>query len=141
MREVVLTKAVRLAAGRPMSLAGQTVSVDDATYTRLEQLGAIAPGDVVESESDDHEQETTGEDLEPEPEALAPTVEHQEPEPEVPAPAEPTVKPAPRVPLPEKTAPVAEWREYARLNGIKLTGLTKRNEIIGFVTKAAGAAN
>ncbi|WP_068802072.1 hypothetical protein [Corynebacterium phoceense] len=127
MREVVLTKSVRLAADRPIARAGQMVSVDDATYTRLEQLGAIAPGDVVEPESDDHEQETTGED--------------QELEPEVPAPAEPTVKPAPRVPLPEKTAPVAEWREYARLNGIKLTGLTKRNEIIGFVTKAAGAAS
>lgn len=118
MREVVLTKSVRLAADRPIARAGQMVSVDDATYTRLEQLGVIAPGDVVEPESDDHEQETTGED--------------QELEPEV---------PAPRVPLPEKTAPVAEWREYARLNGIKLTGLTKRNEIIGFVTKAAGAAS
>lgn len=37
--------------------------------------------------------------------------------------------------LPNKTAPVGEWKEYARQNGIKLTGLTKRNEIMGFVTK------
>ena len=37
--------------------------------------------------------------------------------------------------LPHKTAPVGEWKEYARQNGIKLAGLTKRNEIMGFVTK------
>lgn len=121
MREVVLTKSVRLAAGRPMSLAGQTVSVDDATYARLEQLGAIA--------SDAPAEEAP---------SVEPTVEDQEPE--APAPAEPTSKPTARVPLPEKTAPLAEWREYARLNGISLTGLTKKNEIIGFVTKAANAA-
>lgn len=41
------------------------------------------------------------------------------------------------MPLPKKAAPVSEWKEYARVNGIKLTGLTKRNEIIGFILKVA----
>lgn len=40
-------------------------------------------------------------------------------------------------PLPAKTAPVARWREYAKDNGIKLTGLTKRNEIMGYIIKVA----
>ncbi|QQB45293.1 hypothetical protein I6I10_07020 [Corynebacterium glucuronolyticum] len=41
-------------------------------------------------------------------------------------------------PLPDRTATVAVWKEYARANGIKLTGLSKRAEIIGFVEKVAG---
>ncbi|WP_165164915.1 hypothetical protein [Corynebacterium qintianiae] len=43
--------------------------------------------------------------------------------------------------LPKKTAPVAEWKEYARRNGIKLTGLSKRNEIMGFVTKTVNESH
>lgn len=68
------------------------------------------------------------------------------------APVEPAPEPEPAVepeapaktsggkypPLPAKTAPVARWREYAKDNNIKLTGLTKRNEIMGYVIKVAG---
>lgn len=42
-------------------------------------------------------------------------------------------------PLPKKTAPVAEWKEYARRNAISLTGVTKRNEIIGYLTKVVNS--
>ena len=42
-------------------------------------------------------------------------------------------------PLPKKTAPLSEWKDYARVNDIKLTGLTKKPEIVGFITKVVNA--
>ena len=42
-------------------------------------------------------------------------------------------------PLPKRTEPVARWKEYARTNGIKLTGLTRRNEIMGYINKVVNA--
>lgn len=38
-------------------------------------------------------------------------------------------------PLPAETEPASVWKEYARAHDISLTGLTKKPEIIGFVTK------
>lgn len=112
MQQVRLAKAIRYPLGSAVvHRSGEVIDVDDADLETLRDMGVIA------SEK-----------------PATPTVEPVK----KPAP-EPVEEPSAPVsgypPLPAKTAPVAEWKEYARRNNIKLTGLTKRNEIMGFVTK------
>ena len=112
--KVKLVKAVRLSPIRPLCLAGSVVEVDEATYGRLVELGAVE----VEAEV-----EAT-----PEPE---PVVEAAlEPEPE----QEPEVEPAPVVSRPAKSAPEDKWRAYAESLGLDVKGL-KKPEIIAAVSK------
>lgn len=64
----------------------------------------------------------------------------EEPEPEPEPVEEPETSPSGAYPpLPKRTEPVARWKEYARTNGIKLTGLTRRNEIMGYIIKVVNA--
>lgn len=41
--------------------------------------------------------------------------------------------------LPKKTAGMNVWKEYARVNGIDLRGLTEKPEIMGHVAKVVGS--
>lgn len=114
MKQVLLAKAVRYPFGSTVvHRSGETIEVEDADLDTLRDMGVLtdekpaAPTAPVEKPA-----------AKPEPKQA-----------ETPAPA------SGYPPLPAKTAPVAEWKEYARRNNIKLTGLTKRNEIMGFVTK------
>lgn len=114
MKQVRLAKATRYPLDSTVvHRSGEVIEVEDKDFDALVELGVVAT------------------------EPTEPPVSEAVEEPEAP-PVEETVSvvqesgyPA----LPKKTAPVAEWKEYARRNGIKLTGLTKRNEIMGFVTK------
>lgn len=114
MKQVRLAKAARYPLGSTVvHRSGEVIEVEDKDFDALVSLGVVAT-------------ETTG------PSASETVEDSEEPgEPEAPSAPSTTGYPA----LPKKTAPVAEWKEYARRNGIKLTGLTKRNEIMGFVTK------
>ena len=113
MKQVRLAKATRYPLGSAIvHRSGDVIDVEDDDVAKLRELGVLAD------------------------EAKAPA--------ELAAASEPAEKPEPVAEvepvsgypaLPKKTAPVAEWKEYARRNKIKLTGLTKRNEIMGFVTK------
>lgn len=128
MTEVRLTKAFRVFPDRPLVKPGTPVDVDEATYQRLVGLGLVDAPEVTGGSDDappvgdDEEASSTpdGEDApKEEPKTTSmPTAEYP--------------------PLPDRTATVAVWKEYARANGIKLTGLSKRAEIIGFVEKVAG---
>lgn len=108
--KVKLAKSVRLSPIRPLCMAGSEVDVDEATYGRLVELGAV----VVESE--------TTPESEPEVEPA--------PEPE----SEPEVEPAPVVSRPAKSAPEDKWRAYAESLGLDVKGL-KKAEIIAAVAK------
>lgn len=107
MKQVRLAKAARYPLGSAIvHRSGDVIDVEDNDVAKLRELGVLADEAKVPADP-------------------APGVE----------PVEET-EPASGYPeLPKKTAPVAEWKEYARRNKIKLTGLTKRNEIMGFVTK------
>lgn len=114
MPKVTLTKAARYPLGSSIvHRSGTVLDVDEADMNSLRELGVIA---------------LLGE-TKPEPvKEKAPSPEQDE------TPAQEQLSSGyPQ--LPKKTAPVAEWKEYARKNDIKLAGLSKRNEIIGFVTK------
>ncbi|WP_408920869.1 hypothetical protein [Corynebacterium marquesiae] len=114
MKQVRLAKAARYPLGSTVvHRSGEVIDVEDKDFDALVELGVVATEPTGPSDSE--------------------TVEDSEEpgEPEAPSAPSTTGYPA----LPKKTAPVAEWKEYARRNGIKLTGLTKRNEIMGFVTK------
>lgn len=118
MPQVLLAKAVRYPFDSTVVHArGETIEVDAADVEVLRERGIIA---APESATEVKPAAETPAATEPEPGTAAPSADKY---------------PA----LPPKTAPVAEWKEYARVNDIKLTGLTKRNEIIGFVTKAVTA--
>lgn len=114
MKQVLLAKAVRYPFGSTVvHRSGEVIEVDEKDFDVLAGMGVVA---TAPTEPD-------------EPEAEKATREAAKPE--VPEAAPASGYPA----LPKKTAPAAEWKEYARRNGIKLTGLTKRNEIMGFITK------
>lgn len=110
--KVKLVKAVRLSPIRPLCLAGSVVEVDEATYGRLVELGAVE----VESEAT------------PEPEPVVEAAPEPEPE------QEPEVEPAPVVSRPAKSAPEDKWRAYAESLGLDVKGL-KKPEIIAAVSK------
>lgn len=112
--KVKLAKSVRLSPIRPLCLAGSVVEVDEATYGRLVELGAVE----VESDATP----------EPEPEVVVEAA----PEPE----SEPEVEPAPVVSRPAKSAPEDKWRAYAESLGLDVKGL-KKPEIIAAVAKVA----
>lgn len=119
MPKVTLLKAARFPLGsRQVHPSGTVLDVSDADAKALLERSLIA------------------EESEPEP---APEPEAGKPEPEPEKEPEPGQVSTAYGPLPAKTAPVAIWKEYARSNGIKLTGLTKRNEIMGFITKTVQA--
>ena len=114
MKQVRLAKAARYPLNSTVvHRSGEVIEVEDKDFDALVELGVVA--------------------IEPSEPPVSETVEESE------APSAPetalTVPESGYPALPKKTAPVAEWKEYARRNGIKLTGLTKRNEIMGFVTK------
>lgn len=114
MKQVRLAKAARYPLGSTVvHRSGEVIEVEDKDFDALVTLGVVA--------------------TEPTDSSVTEAVEDSQ------APANlevPSAPPATGFPaLPKKTAPVAEWKEYARRNGIKLTGLTKRNEVMGFVTK------
>ena len=111
MKQVLLAKAVRYPFGSTVvHRSGEVIEVDEKDFDVLAGMGVVA---TAPTEPDEPEAEKATREV-PKPEA-APVSGYPS--------------------LPKKTAPVAEWKEYARRNGIKLTGLTKRNEIMGFVTK------
>ena len=111
MKRVRLAKAARYPLGSTVvHRSGEVIEVEDKDFDALVELGVVAT----------------------EPLSSKPVEEPEvSPVPEIVSEVQESGYPA----LPKKTAPVAEWKEYARRNGIKLTGLTKRNEIMGFVTK------
>ena len=114
MKQVRLAKAARYPLNSTVvHRSGEVIEVEDKDFDALVELGVVV--------------------TEPSEPPVSETVEESE------APSAPetalTVPESGYPALPKKTAPVAEWKEYARRNGIKLTGLTKRNEIMGFVTK------
>lgn len=114
MKQVRLAKATRYPLNSTVvHRSGEVIDVEDKDFDALVELGVVAT-----EPSEPPVSETVEESAEPPVEETVSVV----PESDYPA-------------LPKKTAPVAEWKEYARRNGIKLTGLTKRNEIMGFVTK------
>lgn len=121
MPEVRIVKPFRVSSAEPMRMPGEIVDVDEAMLVNLVRLGIV------------EDPESLGENAEP----LAPAVGEPDDGADLVV-DEPAVKSQyPR--LPEKTAPVAEWREYARINEISLTGVSKRNEIIGYVTRVVTA--
>lgn len=113
MKQVRLAKAARYPFGSAIvHRSGDVIDVEDNDVAKLRELGVLVEETKAPAE----------------PAANVEPVEEPEPVAEV--------EPVSGYPaLPKKTAPVAEWKEYARRNKIKLTGLTKRNEIMGFVTK------
>lgn len=113
MKQVRLAKATRYPLGSAVvHRTGDVIDVEDDDVAKLRELGVLADEAKAPAE----------------PAPVVEPAEETEPDTE----AEP-VSSYPE--LPKKTAPVAEWKEYARRNKIKLTGLTKRNEIMGFVIK------
>lgn len=123
MRKVTLAKSVRLAAGKPLCRAGQTVEVDEATFDRFAPLGVFV--DEVVEPSPGLSQKAANDDADI-PELKEPV---SEPEP-VPTVGKSRVRPL-------KDAPVADWRDYAKQAGINPSGL-KKAEIIGAVYEAEG---
>lgn len=114
MKQVLLAKAARYPLGSTVvHRSGEVIEVEDKDFDTLVELGVVAV-EPAESPAPEPVEES---ETSPEPETALTVSESGYPK------------------LPKKTAPVAEWKEYARRNGIKLTGLTKRNEIMGFVTK------
>ena len=114
MKRVRLAKAARYPLGSTVvHRSGEVIEVEDKDFDALVELGVVAI-EPTESPAPEPVEESEA--------PSAPETVSAVPESDYPA-------------LPKKTAPVAEWKEYARRNGIKLTGLTKRNEIMGFVTK------
>lgn len=122
--KVKLVKAVRLSPIRPLCLAGSVVEVDEATYGRLVELGAVEVEADVEAAPDSEPVAEVESEATPEPE---PEVEAA-PEPE------PEVEPAPVVSRPAKSAPEDKWRAYAESLGLDVKGL-KKPEIIAAVSK------
>lgn len=114
MQKVTLRKAVRYPFDSSnVHRSGTVLEVSDADAQRLRDLGVLDDGEAVE----------------PAPEKPKKKPEHVE-----------QAAVASYPPIPNPTAPAAEWKEYARVNNIKLTGLTKKNEIVGYVTKVVNAA-
>lgn len=115
MPKVTLAKAVRYPLGSSnVHRSGTILDVTEAEEKRLRELGVLAEAAAAPAKVEDKKPK-------PEPVAAAPAAASGYP------------------PLPKKTEPVAAWKEYARTNNIKLTGLTKRNEIIGYLTKVVAA--
>lgn len=113
MKQVRLAKAARYPIGSAIvHRTGDVIDVEDDDVAKLRELGVLA--DEANEPAESAQVVRPGTEAEPDTES--------EPVSGYPA-------------LPKKTAPVAEWKEYARRNKIRLTGLTKRNEIMGFVTK------
>lgn len=119
MPQVLLAKAVRYPFGTSVvNRSGETIDVADVDMDKLREMGAIADPRHIEAPA------PTPVDVEREAE-------------EKPAPAAERRGDYPI--LPKKTALLSEWKEYARVNDIKLTGLTKKPEIVGFITKVVNA--
>ncbi|OFK66581.1 hypothetical protein HMPREF2806_09525 [Corynebacterium sp. HMSC076G08] len=118
MPQIVLKKAAFYPLdSRVVHPSGTVLEVTEDEAAVLRERGVVAD-EVVEEK--------------PEPEP----VEEPEPEPVEEPEATPT---GGYPPLPKRTEPVARWKEYARTNGIKLTGLTRRNEIMGYIIKVVNA--
>ena len=114
MKQVRLAKAARYPLNSTVvHRSGEVIDVEDKDFDALVELGVVATEPTEPLSSKPAEEP----EVSPVPEIVSEVQESGYPK------------------LPKKTAPVAEWKEYARRNGIKLTGLTKRNEIMGFVTK------
>lgn len=127
MAQVLLAKAVRYPLGSMVvHRSGSTIEVDDSDLDALRGLGVVAEvlGAEPAAEADELDDGAALEDESPD---VDDVVTDEESGAAIPANAYPA--------LPDKTAPVAEWKEYARVNDIKLTGLTKRNEIMGYIMK------
>ena len=119
MPQVLLAKATRYPLGSAIvHRSGSIIEVDAADLDQLREMGVVADPRHIEAPA------PTPGDVEREPE-------------EKPAPAAERSGDYPV--LPKKTAPLSEWKEYARVNDIKLTGLTKKPEIVGFITKVVNA--
>ena len=118
MPQIVLKKAAFYPLdSRVVHPSGTVLEVTDEEEVVLRERGVVA-------------------DDSPAQEPLKPTVTESEPE----TVEEPTAAPSGAYPpLPKRTEPVARWKEYARTNGIKLTGLTRRNEIMGYINKVVNA--
>lgn len=118
MPQIVLKKAAFYPLdSRLVHPSGTVLEVTEDEAEVLRERGVVADDEVVEEEPE-------------------PVVEETEPEP-VEEPEAATSGGYP--PLPKRTEPVARWKEYARTNGIKLTGLTRRNEIMGYIIKVVNA--
>lgn len=119
MPQVLLAKAARYPIGSTIvHRSGETIEVDAADMDKLREMGVVADPTPAEA---------------PAPAAV-----------EVESVAEGNLEPdatsgGDYPPLPKKTAPLSEWKEYARVNDIKLTGLTKKPEIVGYITKVVNA--
>lgn len=119
MPQVLLAKATRYPLGSAIvHRSGSIIEVDAADLDQLREMGVVA--DPTHTE------------------APAPVAVEVEPV------AEKTLEPdatsdGDYPPLPKKTAPLSEWKEYARVNDIKLTGLTKKPEIVGYITKVVNS--
>lgn len=114
MPKITLAKAARYPFdSRVIHPSGTVLEVSEADMESFRSRGLVAKATQASEPASEIKVERT---LEPQ-ESKAPSSTSRYPE------------------LPKKSAPVAEWKEYARLNEIKLTGLTKRNEIIGHITK------
>lgn len=117
MPKVVLAKAVRFPFdSSSVHRSGTTLEVSDAEEKRLRELGVLVE------------------------EVAAPVADEPAPKPAKPKKPVAKATAASYPTIPDPTAPVAEWKEYARVNDIKLTGLSKKNEIVGYVTKVVNAA-
>ena len=118
MPQIVLKKAAFYPLdSRVVHPSGTVLEVTEEEAEVLRERGVVADDEVVEEKPE-------------------PVAEEPEPEPV----EEPEATPAGGYPpLPKRTEPVARWKEYARTNGIKLTGLTRRNEIMGYIIKVVNA--
>lgn len=123
MPEVHIVKPFRVSSSEPMKVPGEIVDVDDEMLVKLVRLGIVEDPEAPAAEGVEANSSAPGRDgaddkpaLEPEDSAVEP-ISGSYP------------------PPPEKTALVAEFKEYARRHEINLTGLTKRNEIVGYIYK------
>lgn len=111
MRLVTLAKSIRFPGG-PLYKPGKQIEVEDSLFDEYVDKGVF----VVEGSDEDSDVVAAA--------SAAPVVEEPATVPE----PEPT--PAAGVERPKMTATVDVWREYAEANGVKTTGLSKK-EIIG----------
>ena len=116
MPQIVLKKAAFYPLdSRLVHPSGTALEVTEEEAAVLRERGVVADDEVAEEQP-------------------GPLAEEPEPEPE-PVDEPETFPSGAYPPLPKRTEPVARWKEYARTNGIKLTGLTRRNEIMGYINK------
>lgn len=128
MVEVTLAKAAFYPLdSRIVHRSGTVLEVSKRDAETLRKRGVL-----VEPEPEPEEAEAVEADAEAESGEDEAEEAEEEPEPE-------PVNTGDYPPLPDKTAAVGVWKQYAQENGIKLTGLSKRNEIMGYITKTVSS--